>query len=265
MLSRNLIICLVCLGPILPVATADEELSPLTINIDFPGGPLEHLLDTIKEQNTDVTPNIIVDDEVRGTKIPPFHLANVHVYELMEALDSIDVGLDVDMLSDNLSAITNRRSVAPASVEIYSVRHLLDPNSLIRFKMDDIATAIRTSWDMISYAGDPGMKVHLETGLLIVQGSKDEQDVVKTVVQRLSDQLQEAKDDLWRRSLEAIEHMKAEHAQELELMKAAHEQELVHTQRLFELELNKREEDYLSLKARHEQLLAEYEAITRGN
>jgi hypothetical protein len=287
MLSRTRLICIVCLCPILSISAAEAEPAPAqtdavqagglgglirlpksgpqTFDIDFPGGELMVLIEIIKGQNDGIVPNVIISDEVGGTEIPPFQLANVEFHELMEALDSIDIGLDIDMLTDNVSTITNKLSKSPQLVEIYSIRRLLDPNGPLLLKMDDIATAIRTAWEMIQYAGDPSMKVHQETGLLIVRGTEEEQEVVRTVISRLSDQLQEAEGALWRRSQEQIKQMKAEHAQKLEQMSAAHAQELNNRQRLFELELRRHQEDYLSLKVRHEKLLAEYEALKREN
>jgi len=241
--------------------------TPQTLNIEFRGGDLMTLIEAIKQQNDGAVPNVVISDDVRGVEIPPFRLVNVAFFELMEALDAIDIGLDIDTPTDNVSTIGKKytMAMAPSKVEIYSLRRLLDPEGPLHLKMDDIATAIRTAWDMIREPGEPNMKVHQETGLLIVRGSEEEQEVVKTVISRLSDQLQEAEGALWRRSQEEIKKMKAEHAQRLEQMSAKHAQDVKLRDKIFEDDLIRLREDYKSLKARHEDLLAEYETLKREN
>lgn len=240
------------------------EPKPLTFDIDFRGGDLMALMKTIREQNG-IMPNVIVHDEVRSTNVPPFSLAGVEFYELMEALGTLDIGLHIEMPTENVSTITRKRTTGPGIVEIYSLRRLLDPAGPLSYKMDDIATAIRTAWDMIADAGDPSMKVHQETGLLIVQGTKDEQIVAKTVLSRLSDQYDEVEHDLRGRYDKQIDQMKVAHQEELAKLQDKHARELEQAQRLFEMELKGREDEYRSLRDRHEQLLAEYEALKRGN
>jgi hypothetical protein len=241
-----------------------QKRKPQTFDIDFPGGDLMTLMETIKKQNG-IMPNVIINDEVRGTGIPPFSLASVEFSELVEALGTLDIGLHIDGPTENVFTIIKNVPEKPGIVEIYSLRRLLNPEGLLRLKMDDIATAIRTAWDMIPNPGDPNMKVHQETGLLIVQASKDEQGVVKTVIGTLLDQWDEAERDLVIKHDNQTRKMGAEYEEELEKLKAAHQQELAQKQRLFEMELKGHDNELRSLRDRYEKLMAEYESLKRGN
>lgn len=241
------------------------EPQPRTFNIEFRGGDLRALFRTIKEQNEGAMPNVVISDDVKGTEVPPFRLVNIAFFELMEALGTIDIGLDIDTPTENVSTISKKYTRAPSLVEIYSLRRLLDPEGPLHFEMDDIATAIQTAWEMMRDQGEPYMKVHQETGLLIVQGSEEEQEVVKTVISRLLEQWEEAEHALSAQYGKEEDQMREAHQEQLKKLKDTHAQELTQTQRLFEMELKGHEDEVRSLRDRYEKLLAEYEAFKREN
>ncbi|NQV33553.1 MAG: hypothetical protein HQ515_12750 [Phycisphaeraceae bacterium] len=191
MLSRTLIICLACLVQSLPVYAADSEppqARPQTFNIDFPGGELKTLIEAIKTQNEGTIPNIMMNERAAETELPPFCMVNLRLMELMDALSIMNRGLRVENMSDSVFAVSAGDPAAESFVAIYDIRHLLDPDNPQHFKMDDIATAIRTGWDMISFSTYPDMKVHQETSLLIIRGGKEEQAIAETVIKQLSGQ-----------------------------------------------------------------------------
>lgn len=191
MLSKTLIICLVCLVQTLAVGANEaepREITPQTFDIRFPGGNLRDLTEAIKTQNEGIIPNIMMDEHAGSVLIPPFYLVNVSLMELMEALQYVDPRLEIDAPSEAVFAISAMEANIASFVAIYDIRYLLDPNSPQHFNMDDIATAIRTGWDMIPLSSEPAMKVHQETNLMIVRGNKEEQVIAETVIRQLSDQ-----------------------------------------------------------------------------
>lgn len=191
MLSRTLIICLACLVQSLPVCAANatpQETKSQTFGISFPGGELKTLIEAIKAQNGGVIPNIMMNERASETQLPPFCMVNVRLMELMEALSIMNRELRIENISESVFAVSAGDPTAASSVAIYDIRHLLDPDSPQHFKMDDIATAIRTGWDMISFSAEPDMKVHQETSLLIVRGRREEQAIAETVIKQLSGQ-----------------------------------------------------------------------------
>ena len=204
MLSRTLIICLACLIQSLPVCAADkssQQARPQNFDINFPGGELKTLVEAIKTQNKGVIPNIMMNERAGETELPPFYLVNARLMELMNALSIMNRGLRVEHISDTVFAVSAGDPTAASSVAIYDIRHLLDPNNPQHFKMDDIATAIRTSWDMISFSTEPDMKVHQETNLLIIRGDKEEQFIAETVIEQLTNQQRQRTDQ--RRQVES--------------------------------------------------------------
>jgi type II secretory pathway component GspD/PulD (secretin) len=191
MLSRTLIICLACLVQSLPVCAADakpQQAQSQTFDINFPGGELKTLIEAIKTQNEGVIPNIMMNERAGETHLSPFCLVNVQLLELMDALSIMNSGLRIEPMSDTVFAVSAGDPTAGSYVAIYDIRHLLDPNNPQYFKMDDIATAIRTSWDMIAFSNEPDMKVHQETSLLIIRGGKEEQAIAETVIKQLTGQ-----------------------------------------------------------------------------
>ncbi len=109
------------------------------------------------------------------------------------------------------------------------------------------------------------MKVHQETGLLIVQGSEYEQEVVKTVISRLSEQRDEIEHDLKRRYEKQIDQQREAHNEGIKKLKDKYAQELAQRQRLFEMELKGHEDEVHSLRDRYDKLMTEYEAFKREN
>ncbi len=181
MLKRILIVGLVCLVRWVPMVSAQESF-----NIDFPGGPLIELVDEITNQNDGYVPNIMISAEARNAEIPPIQLVGITLGDLMRALEYMYLPLGINDISDDVWAING--DFVTGEVRIHSVRNLLDPNNAIHFKVDDIATAIRTAWDMTPCLVEPTMKVHVETGLLIIQGDEDRQVTARQVLEQLSDQ-----------------------------------------------------------------------------
>jgi hypothetical protein len=197
MLSRTLIICLACLIQSLPVCAADakpQQPRSQTFSVSFPGGELKTLIEAIETQNEGAIPNIMMNERAGETELPPFCLVNVRLMELMNALSIMNRGLRIEHVSETVFAVSAGEPTANSSVAIYDIRHLLDSNNPQHFKMDDIATAIHTSWDMISFSTEPDMKVHQETSLLIIRGGREEQVIAETVIKQLTDQQRQRTD-----------------------------------------------------------------------
>ena len=187
MLSRIATLCLVCLVQIAPVASAEN------FSINFDGGPLIDLMQEITKQNDGFVPNVLLADEARTVKIPPLHLAEVNLNELMGALVYMNLPLRIKMTSNEVWSASGYSPVG--EVQINSIHGLLDPNKPVHFKVDDIATAIRTAWDMVPSLIEPTMKVHLETGLLIVQGDERSQNIASGIIDQLSGQQASSEND----------------------------------------------------------------------
>lgn len=167
------------------------------LNIDFPGGDLMHLLETIEKQN-DLTLNVIASSVVREQQIPSLKLRNVNLGELIEGLENLG---EFRVISGGPNIFTviplpkSRRPGPPPSqsrtptvtVTIHEIRSLVaGENNTLLFSVDDIVTAVRVGWDMMPDKGTPSLKFHEETNLLIVRGNQDERRIAEDVLVRLN-------------------------------------------------------------------------------
>lgn len=69
----------------------------------------------------------------------------------------------------------------PKEVQFYQLDAYLD-----RFTVEDITTAIKTGADLAGYNGEPTMKYHEETKLLVVHGTQPQIGMVQQVLQSLA-------------------------------------------------------------------------------
>ncbi len=171
-----------------------------TLNIDFHGGFLEELLQTIEEQNG-LTVNVIASAEARVQEIPSLKLRNVQIGALMMALENLGefkVISGIPNIYTVIPAPKSRRPTPLASqrstrdrpiVTIHDIGSLIaGENNTLLFSVDDIVTAVNIGWDMMSGGTDaPSLKFHEETKLLIVQGNQDEQHIAEDVLLRLNE------------------------------------------------------------------------------
>jgi len=169
------------------------------LNIDFRGGFLMELLETIEEQNG-LTVNVIASEEAREQEIPSLKLRNVQIGALMMALENLGEFRVMSGSPNIYTVITSPQSRRPSPppsrrdtrgkpiVTIHDIRSLIaDKKNTLRFSVSDIVTAVRAGWDMMPDKGAPSLKFHEETKLLIVQGTQDEQRIAEDVLDKLNE------------------------------------------------------------------------------
>ncbi len=172
------------------------------LNIDFRGGFLEELLQTIEEQNG-LTVNVIASLEARLQEIPSLKLRNVQIGALMMALESLGEFRVMSGGTNIFTVVTSPKSRRPTPlasqrstrdrpiVTIHDIRSLIaGENNTLLFSVDDIVTAVSIGWDMMpggTGTDEPSLKFHEETKLLIVQGNQDEQRIAKDVLDKLNE------------------------------------------------------------------------------
>lgn len=181
MLKQSLIVGLISLFLFVPMASAESP----RFSIDFAGGTLVELMNEIIEDDGFV-PNVIISDDARNVEIPPIHFEDVALGDFMRALNFLNLPLRLKSVSEDVWSASC--DFGSGDVQIHSIQHLLDLNNPVHFKVDDIATAIQTSWNMYPSASVPSMKVHLETGLLMVNGNDVQLHIVSQLIKELSNQ-----------------------------------------------------------------------------
>ena len=185
------------IGAVAQEAKRQKNVAPVQkIDIDFHGGTISEMLDQIRKTNG-ITPNVIVSREAAQLKLPPITLSSVTVFDAMQAirrLQEIDgFMIDVESTNNNVHTIIaypKKRSpqvMARPQVrrsQVYDVKNVLGDQKG-KYGVEDIATAIKTAWEMISKDHTGELKFHVETNLLIAVGTQDElntaQDVLATL------------------------------------------------------------------------------------
>lgn len=204
--TKRIAICLVALTAISSTAVqvlaqqGGNQGRPLpageTINVDFSGGTLEDLLATIKGDNA-VSINVVASMAAREAEIPELDLRHVRVPDMMDALDGLG-HLVIGQAGDNLYFIRQRDvGQEQRQVRIYDIRALAtkEHDLAISFAVEDIVTALTTAWEMDRDEGPrPDLKFHQETHLLVVYGNSAQQEIAKSVLEKLQNS---QKDRTW--------------------------------------------------------------------
>lgn len=72
-------------------------------------------------------------------------------------------------------------NLEPTSVEVYQLGNLLGV-----YSVDDITTAIKTTWDLLDSSVTPEMRFHEETGLLVARGTQGQLQMINSVMMNLN-------------------------------------------------------------------------------
>jgi hypothetical protein len=170
----------------LPVKAAPPAPSLTVFDLDFPGGTPKQLVAAI-QKSTGRPLNAIIPTEYAAYELPPLRMNHVNVAQLFQALSEARV-----MTRSNRStSITNagfrtadRSNLSDSTIWTFFTDgsppmakmtrfYLLTPYLDHGLTVDDITTAIQTSWKMRGDNPAPQLTFHRETKLLIAVGDSD--------------------------------------------------------------------------------------------
>ncbi len=202
----RLILCLTVLTA--APAFSQEKTSPapppappaLTrFDLDFPGGSPNDLVAAI-EKAMGRPLNVIVPAECADLKLPPLKMKEVDVAQLFRALQEAsslnrpfqgpirEFGFrsegrptDSSIWCFYVDDLNGRAPVSKVS-RVYLLTPYLDRGLTV----DDITTAIQTSWKMLGYSPTPALSFHKETKLLIAVGDPSELETIDRVLSALN-------------------------------------------------------------------------------
>jgi hypothetical protein len=197
-----------------PIPVADKLKH---FDLNFPGGTPAEFIKAIDKQ-ADMKVNVIIPPEFAKEEMPPLEVFAVTLPQLFEA------GVVASTRFTNVLAQSNSRRVGPAqyaSVKIsqgfrttdqpptdnsiwnffverppvltdwdyqepVNVRVYQLSNLLGSYSIEDITTAIKTTWEMLDSKTKPEMKFHAETKLLVAKGTEEQLRMIETVTQQLA-------------------------------------------------------------------------------
>ena len=151
-------------------------------DLSFAGGTTNELIEAMKkagekEFRNGIVVNVLIPPELKDIKVPPMQLRSVNPKAVFEALNL--VWRDTFQWTRSIPPGWAAGAYSATSVDIWILSRKPDQrktqafyvgNLLQKFKIDDITTAVRTTWQ---FAGkndkttDPELKYHQDTQLLI--------------------------------------------------------------------------------------------------
>jgi hypothetical protein len=150
-----------------------------TFDLAFPGGPPAKLVEALEKASGQKL-NALLPPNLSTSAIPRMELRSVNVTTVFNSLNQVLV-LDENLRwfpVDNvwiLQSGTDRRNS-----QVFYVGHLLS-----KFKIDDITTAIQTTWKLAGKESKTELKYHQDTQLLIALANKPQLETVTEVLREL--------------------------------------------------------------------------------
>lgn len=177
-------------------------------DLNFKGGTPKQFIEAINAQSG-LKVNVISSTEHTNVSLPSLEVHNATVPQVFEALTAFCSGTKYVRKFDNgqrreYGSIYTRgfltKEPIPSENSIWHFRYdelpTSDPEPPVRtpvqvfqlapllkdYSIDDITTAVKTTWQMLDSSVTPELKYHSDTGLLIVKGAVEQLRVVAEVL-----------------------------------------------------------------------------------
>jgi hypothetical protein len=162
----------------------DKAASSGPFDLSFAGGTPQKLVSEM-ERAGGLKLNVLVPSELTDARIPPMELRSVNVQDVFDSLDL----LSRDSMrwirtggsgggKPNLWVLA--RVPDTRKTQAFYVGHLLN-----KFKIDDITTAVQTTWQLGGKDAKSELKYHQDTQLLIALGSPAQLSTAAEVLAQL--------------------------------------------------------------------------------
>jgi hypothetical protein len=188
------------------MATPPDAPALTKFNLDFPGGTPKELVAAIQKV-TGRPLNAIIPEEYGNVNLPPLKMSSVTIPKLFHALRLASVKIDSSGYAPFPQQTTTTTYGFRAegnesddsiwffyadkpfpkppgqnqACHFYSLAPYLERG----FTVDDITTAIQTSWKMLGEKETPNISFHKETKLLIAVGEPSKLEIIDAVLKAL--------------------------------------------------------------------------------
>ncbi len=166
----------------------EEEL----ISVKFAGGTVaDYVKALVKEAGTI---NVVVAPEAAEVPMPPVTLTKVTVSAAIDLVDGRSasppgrrINLDVRHMPQYAEAALPTYQISAERYQtgkpsVWTIANLLRGDI---FAADDVLAALETALDIIESTGEPIIRFHKETGLLIARGDTSQLDTIHQVLEQL--------------------------------------------------------------------------------
>jgi len=150
-----------------------------TFDLVFPGGPPAKLVEAMEKASGQKL-NVLLPPNLSTFAIPRMELRAVNVTTVFKSLDLVFLRdenlrwIPVDNVWILQSGSERRSS------QVFYIGHLLS-----KFKVEDITTAIQTTWQLAGKDSKAELKYHEDTQLLIALANKSQLDTVTEMLREL--------------------------------------------------------------------------------
>ena len=151
-------------------------------DLSFAGGPPQKLVSEM-ERAGGLKLNVLIPPELADARMPPMELRSVSVVDVLDSLNRLSRD-SIQWIPTGVSAGGKVWVLARApdtrKTQAFYVGHLLK-----KFKIDDITTAVQTSWQLGGKDAKSELKYHQDTQLLIALGNTEQLSTAAEVLAQL--------------------------------------------------------------------------------
>jgi hypothetical protein len=181
------------------IAMMIKALSPPTFSIDFPGGTVADFLAAIRKAHPGA--NIVTSGGLDSISIPPVTLTGVSLEGVLRSLALVAQNSHGDSANLDVYFVDGVASVSlpAASLTIFEPE---EPSTLVwnsrtltssgSVTVSDITGAIDTALSVFTDP-KPEVRIHEQTGILVVRGTEDQLNTVREVIDQLGEMPDAAK------------------------------------------------------------------------
>ncbi len=184
--------CIIFMGPLLCAATDTNANNNQVFDLNFKGGTVVELISEV-QKNSGKTPNVVINsDKAANFTVPAMQLRNVTIKTILSLLGTLSIEdpdkyLHTRIVKDSDGGDNDILVLNAYRRGIQVQKTFMIEDCLKKYSLDDIVTAIKTTWEMLAI-GDKTQKLtfHEETSLLIVlTPTSEEMGVLENVLSEL--------------------------------------------------------------------------------
>lgn len=169
-----------------PEPTVEPMFGRHQFELSFKGGSPRQLVEALTVASGS-KPNVLVPPELADVQIPAFELRSVDVRGVFDSLNLLWRNSMMWVRSSsggggspNAGVWVLSRGQDSRQAKAFYVGHLLR-----KFKIDDVTTAVRSTWELGGRASTAELKYHQDTQLLLALGAVDQLNSMSEVLAQL--------------------------------------------------------------------------------
>lgn len=164
-----------------------QEEQKAWFHLDFKGGTAKELVEAMREglAKTVVEPpaiNVVIPDELASTRMPSMQMRKVDARAVFDSINVISRSMQVQWLRTGDNVWVLHRAPDQRKAQPFFVGNLLT-----KFKITDITTAVKTTWEMgkEERMRMPELKYHEDTQMLVARADKEDLESMSEVLGQL--------------------------------------------------------------------------------